>query len=96
MDLQDPKVQRLLVSVLLSGLVLFGFFGMSYLPFSYPARNAKITTMENEYEKVSDHRGGYPVGSQVGELHSAAGVGPGLLQGEPGERGAGRWLPPGG
>ena len=53
MDLQDPKVQRLLVSVLLSGLVLYGFFGMSYLPFSYPARDAKITTMENEYEKVS-------------------------------------------
>lgn len=53
MDLQDPKVQRLLVSVLLSGVVLFGFFGMSYLPFSYPARNAKIETMQNEYEKVS-------------------------------------------
>lgn len=53
MDLQDPKVQRLLVSVLLSGVVLFGFFGMSYLPFSYPARNAKIQTMQNEYEKVS-------------------------------------------
>jgi type IV pilus assembly protein PilO len=53
MDLQDPKVQRLLVSVLLSGLVLYGFFGMSILPFSYPARDAKITTMDNEYEKVS-------------------------------------------
>lgn len=53
MDLQDPKVQRLLVSVLLSGVVLFGFFGMSYLPFSYPARNAEIKTMQTEYEKVS-------------------------------------------
>lgn len=53
MDLQDPKVQRLLVSVLLSGVVLFGFFGMSYLPVSYPARNTEIKTMQTEYEKVS-------------------------------------------
>jgi len=53
MDLQDPKVQRLLISVLLSGLVLFGFFGTSYLPFSYPARAGKITAMQQDYEKVS-------------------------------------------
>jgi len=53
MDLQDPKVQRLLVSVLLSGVVLFGFFGTSYLPFSYPARSGEIETMQNEYETVS-------------------------------------------
>jgi type IV pilus assembly protein PilO len=53
MDLQDPKVQRLLISVLLSGAVLFSFFGASYLPFSYPARSGKITAMQNDYEKVS-------------------------------------------
>lgn len=53
MDLQDPKVQRLLISVLLSGVVLFGFFGTSYLPFSYPARSGKITAMQTDFENVS-------------------------------------------
>ncbi len=53
MDLQDPKVQRLLISALVSALMLVGFFATQLAPFTYGARSAQIATLQAEHEKLS-------------------------------------------
>ncbi len=53
MDLQDPKVQRLLAASVLSGLVLYLFFGTSLANFTYKSRSAQIATLETEHDKLS-------------------------------------------
>ena len=53
MDLQSPKVQRILVSSLMSVLILYLFFGSSMLGFSYRAKKAQIATLQTEYDGLS-------------------------------------------
>jgi type IV pilus assembly protein PilO len=53
MDLQNPKVQRILISSLLSVLVLYLFFGTAMLPFSYRAKKAQIEILQTEYDALS-------------------------------------------
>lgn len=53
MDLQDPKVQRILFSALISVAVLYVYFGTSLMGLTYPARRAEITQLNEEYEKLS-------------------------------------------
>lgn len=53
MDLQDPKTQRTLFSVLIGGLVLYFYFGTAMLPFSYQAKGAEIEVLEQEHEKLT-------------------------------------------
>jgi type IV pilus assembly protein PilO len=53
MDLQDPKVQRILISALISVAVLYVYFGTSLMGFTYPSRRAEITQLNEEYEKLS-------------------------------------------
>jgi type IV pilus assembly protein PilO len=53
MDLQDPKVQRLVLSVLLSGMVVVFFFGTKLAPFTFSSRNLEIAELRTEHEKLS-------------------------------------------
>lgn len=53
MDLQDPKVQRLLLSVLVSAVVLYGFFGTSLAPFTYASRSAEIAELETKHQQLT-------------------------------------------
>lgn len=53
MDLQNPKVQRILISSLLSVVVLYLFFGTAMLPFSYRAKKAEIETLQAQYDELS-------------------------------------------
>lgn len=53
MDFQDPKVQRLVLSVLLSGMVVVFFFGTKLAPFTFASRNLQIAELRTEHEKLS-------------------------------------------
>ncbi len=53
MDLQSPKVQRILISSLVSVLILYLFFGSSMLGFSYRAKKAQIETLQTKYDGLS-------------------------------------------
>ncbi len=53
MDLQDPKVQRLLLAVIISAGVLYGYFGTSLAPFTYPSRGAKIQELKTQQEQLT-------------------------------------------
>lgn len=53
MDLQNPKVQRLLLAVIVSAGVLYGYFGTSLAPFTYPARGAKIQELKTQQEQLT-------------------------------------------
>jgi Tfp pilus assembly protein PilO len=53
MDLQDPKVQRLLIAVILSAGVLYGYFGTSLAPFTYPSRGVKIQELKTQQEQLT-------------------------------------------
>lgn len=52
MDLQDPKVQRLVLSVLMSGMVVVFFFGTKLAPFTFSSRNMEIAELRTEHEKL--------------------------------------------
>ncbi len=52
MDLQDPKVQRLVLSVLLSGMVVVFFFGTKLAPFTFSSRNVEIAELRTEHERL--------------------------------------------
>lgn len=53
MNLRDPKIQRLLMVVLIVGVLSYLYFGSSFFSFCYPVRKAKIESMEAEYTKLS-------------------------------------------
>ena len=53
MDLQDPKVQRLVLSVLLSGMVVVFFFGTKLAPFTFSSRNVEIAELRTEHERLA-------------------------------------------
>ena len=53
MDLQNPKVQRLLLSVLVSALLLVGYFATTLVPVTFNARSAEIAQLRAEHEKLS-------------------------------------------
>ena len=53
MDLQDPKIQRLLIAALLGIGILYVFFGTSYLPITFPAQRVEIQQLEEESEKLN-------------------------------------------
>jgi type IV pilus assembly protein PilO len=52
-DLQDPKIQRLLIAVLLGIGILYVFFGTSYLPITFPAQRVEIEKLAEESEKLN-------------------------------------------
>lgn len=53
MDLQNPKVQRILLSSVVSVVVLYLFFGSAMLGFSYKAQSAEIQQLQAEHDKLS-------------------------------------------
>ena len=53
MDLQDPRVQKLLLAVILSACVVVFFFFTSLLPITYQARGADIAELRTEHERLS-------------------------------------------
>lgn len=53
LDLKSPAVQRLLLSIILSGGILAVFFFTHYVPFSYPSQRDKITALKADFDKKS-------------------------------------------
>ena len=53
MDLQDPKVQRMLMSALVSVMLLYGFFGTSLTSFTFASRSQQISDLQGEHEQLS-------------------------------------------
>ena len=53
MDLQSPKVQRILISSLVSVLILYLFFGTAMLSFSYRAKKAQIETLQTQSDELN-------------------------------------------
>lgn len=53
MSLKDPKTQKIAIGVVALVAAGYVYFGTSFLPFSYPARKAKIAQLEAEHEKLA-------------------------------------------
>ena len=53
MDLKNPKLQKVLISILLIGIVSYVYFGSSFFSFCYKVRKAKIEELDKEYSKLS-------------------------------------------
>lgn len=53
MDLQNPKLQRMLLVSVLGALVLYVYFGSTFLGFGYLPRKHAIENLQKEYEGVS-------------------------------------------
>lgn len=53
MDLQDPRIQKMLLAVILSACVVVFFFFTSMAPFTYQSGAAKITELETEHERLA-------------------------------------------
>jgi type IV pilus assembly protein PilO len=53
MDLQDPRIQKLLLGVILSVSLLVFFFFTSLAPFTYQAGSLEIAELKTEHEKLS-------------------------------------------
>lgn len=53
MDLQDPKVQRILLAGLASAVVLYVFFGTTMASFTFPSQRSEIAQLNEEYERLS-------------------------------------------
>lgn len=52
-DLKNPTVQKVALSVLLAGGLLGIFFFTHFLPFGFPNKSDQITTLKVDYEKKS-------------------------------------------
>lgn len=52
-DLRNPTVQKIILSVMLAGAVLGVFFFTHFVPFGYPNSADKIRAMKDDYEKKS-------------------------------------------
>jgi type IV pilus assembly protein PilO len=53
MSLKDPKTQKIVFGVIALVAAGYVYFGTSFLPFSYPARKAKIAQLETEHERLA-------------------------------------------
>jgi type IV pilus assembly protein PilO len=53
MNLRDPKIQRLMIVLLLIGALSYVYFGSSFFSVCYQVRKAKIQSMEDEYSRLS-------------------------------------------
>ena len=53
LDLKSPVVQKILLSVFLSGGALGVFFFTHFLPFSFPNQRERVDALKIEYEKKS-------------------------------------------
>jgi type IV pilus assembly protein PilO len=52
-DLKNPTVQKIILSVMLAGGVLGVFFFTHFVPFGYPNKADQITALKADYEKKS-------------------------------------------
>jgi type IV pilus assembly protein PilO len=52
-DLKNPTVQKIILSVILAGGVLGVFFFTHFVPFGYPNKSDEITVLKADYEKKS-------------------------------------------
>lgn len=52
-DLKNPTVQKIILSVMLAGGVLGVFFFTHFIPFGYPNKSDEITVLKADYEKKS-------------------------------------------
>src|SRR5881397_993487 len=53
LDLKNPGVQKVVLSVMLCGAVLGVYFFTHTLPFGYPSQRDRLNTLKAEYEKKS-------------------------------------------
>jgi len=53
MDLQNPRVQKILITSLLCVVVVYVFFGSTFFDFTYRARKTEIAELESQYDKLS-------------------------------------------
>jgi type IV pilus assembly protein PilO len=52
-DLKSPAVQKFLLSIMMSGALLGGFFFTRLMPFTYPSQRDQLANLKSEYEKKS-------------------------------------------
>jgi type IV pilus assembly protein PilO len=52
-DLKNPTVQKIILSVFVGGALLGVFFFTHFVPFGYPNKAEEITTLKADYEKKS-------------------------------------------
>ena len=52
-DLKNPAIQKIVLSVLLSGGLLGVFFFTHFLPFGYPNQRDHLSTLKSDYERKS-------------------------------------------
>lgn len=52
-DLKNPGIQKVILSVVLAGGVMGVFFFTHFLPFGYPNQGEKLTTLKADYEQKS-------------------------------------------
>lgn len=52
-DLKNPGVLRLILSILLSGTLLGLFFFTHFLPINFPVQQERLTALKADYEKKS-------------------------------------------
>jgi type IV pilus assembly protein PilO len=52
-DLKNPFIQKIVLSVLLSGGLLGIFFFTHFLPFGYPNQQDQLNTLKTEFERKS-------------------------------------------
>jgi type IV pilus assembly protein PilO len=53
MDLTNPKLQRILLTSVLGAMVLYVYFGSTFLGFGYLPRKHAIADLQSQYESVS-------------------------------------------
>lgn len=53
LDLKNPIVQKTVLSVLLSGGLLAGFFFTHFLPFGYPNQQDRLNVLKADFERKS-------------------------------------------
>ena len=53
MNIRDPRTQKILLGVIALGGLFYVYFGLSVLPFGYPAKAAEIKALKADYAKVS-------------------------------------------
>lgn len=53
MSLRDPKTQRILLTVTITVILLWGYFMTSILPFGYQPRARQTKALQEQYEKAA-------------------------------------------
>lgn len=71
MDLNDPKVQKSAVIVVLVAVLLYVFFATTWLPFTYKNYSSKIAKVQKEVDELTDKiTAAKKVANQLGGLIS--------------------------